>query len=294
MLVAGDRRLRMGDSIGGRITKMLPHVGLLVDIGVGYDVLLPIEHYGKKLKRPRVGYELAYLEVLDVDPEATEEHRRIILGAETCINLTPSPLLITSESKHTASLQSSPCSLTPATSCQASPQLIPLKLSLSQGQLTSPQPGSKHQPQQDPFSESPDTFQLDTHAPLPKASSRSLLCEGDMSIWTVDKNTGAPISQLRQIFLDKAAELGVAGPQLAPVLKSFDALELRMTVLDKAQELGIKESQLAPILRSINDMPNKVEVTSKKHKTTKTPFPTATRGWHNGVRKTWSMAARAA
>lgn len=238
----------------------------------------------KKLKRPKVGYELAYLEVLDVDNDASEEFRKIILSAENCINLTPSPLLITPDSScraSLASLQSTPCVLTPATSCQASPELTSQQSPI-QYQFTSPQSSPQVQAQQELHVESLDGFNLDAPVPAPQTLGGSVPLEED----------SAPVTQLRQILLDKAAELGVATPQLAPVLQSFDALELRMAVLDKAKELGVAQAQLAPVLRSINDLPKKAGATPKSSKTAKKSVPTTTRRWH--ARRSATMAAQAA
>lgn len=263
-----ERCLRIGDTIPGRITKVVPYVGVLIDIGAGYDVLLPKEHYGKKLKRPRVGYELAYLEVLDVDPDAAEECRRVILGAEDCINLTPSRLLITPESSRRTSLQSSPQVLTPATSCHTSPRM---------------------NPKQSPSLENLEAFELEAHAPAPKPLGEAAPQEEDGAF--------DPVTTLRQTLLDKADELGVARPQLAPVLESFDALELQLTVLGKAHELGIAESQLAPVLRSINGLSRKVGGGPRHHDrlAAKAPaqVPMTTRCWHNGARGNSRTAVQA-
>lgn len=248
--VASERCLRIGGTIDGRVTKIVPYVGLLVDIGAGYDVLLPTEHYGKKLKRPRVGYELAYLDVLDLDPDATEECRRVILGAENCINLTPSPLL--KKPELSSRIQSSPAMLTPTTSSQGSPQVSP---------------------KQDLPVDNLENFQLDMHALAPKTLDESVPLEDEIP---------DPFTRLRQTLLDKADELGVALPQLAPVLQSFDALELRMTVLDKAQELGVAESQLTPVLESINRLSRRAPTMLKDGKK-KAPTRRTGRCWHGAL-----------
>lgn len=90
-LQRGREALKIGDFIDGHVTKVLIHVGVLVDVGGGREALLPKEHFGKRLKRPQAGYHLDFLKVLDVDPEADDPQRSMIVSAEECIHLNPGP-----------------------------------------------------------------------------------------------------------------------------------------------------------------------------------------------------------
>mmetsp|Transcript_65502 Transcript_65502/g.152081 ORF Transcript_65502/g.152081 Transcript_65502/m.152081 type:complete len:348 (+) Transcript_65502:72-1115(+) len=126
---------RLGDLIDGRVTKVLPLVGVLVDVGSDRLALLPKEHFGKRLKRPQVGYHLAFLEVLDVDAEA-DARWSLTVGAEECIHLNPGARLFTPA----ANRRSSP-GVSQRCSSQPSLAAVTPHLDSTSGSAPSPQRG---------------------------------------------------------------------------------------------------------------------------------------------------------
>jgi len=85
---------KIGALVDGTIIEVVSRIGVIVDINAAYAAFLPAEEFGKRIKRPRKGYRLVSLEVVDVDLDA-EEPQKIVLGGQQAINLTPSPLLVT-------------------------------------------------------------------------------------------------------------------------------------------------------------------------------------------------------
>mmetsp|Transcript_18337 Transcript_18337/g.58309 ORF Transcript_18337/g.58309 Transcript_18337/m.58309 type:complete len:331 (-) Transcript_18337:211-1203(-) len=194
ILKGASKLPKIGDWVEGRITKVLSRVGVLVDIGAMWDAFLPVNSFGS-LKRPHVGYQLSFLEVMDVDPDAHEEQQRILLSGDECINLTPSPLLITP----TSSQQSTPQAASPESSCPPSPQAADSHVQLCD--------------------DTEDPIRCFKH---PSASATALDVP---KVGPAPGTVGtAEVAELRKTLLSKAKQLGVENSRLASALQSLSAL----------------------------------------------------------------------
>lgn len=254
------RQPQIGSRVDGTITKIINHAGCLVDIGT-CEAFLPKEYFGKGLRRPHVGYRLAMLEIIDVDLDA-QDSRKVILNGEDCINLTPSPLLLSPAPSARASPAPSR-GLSPVTSHRPSPHSSPALSAQGDPPMSEPEPLSLDGPVDLPESKLSRNDRNEAHAPSQNeygTRDRGSFHKGYQRYPDVPRSDTSisrdadRVLPLRKALVNRARELGVSVSQLAPVLHSLDILELQLALMDKARELGVDHSKLSHVIQSIGDI----------------------------------------
>jgi len=127
---------RLEAKVDGQVTQVLTRIGVVFDIGAPSEAFMPVEHYGKKMPKLRVGDKVSDLTVVDVDPDA-ETYEKIILSGEDLVKVTPSPMV----RSPVLTLREESPNLTPTLS-PAPPPLLPTSPLLLAGEMSTLLPTS--------------------------------------------------------------------------------------------------------------------------------------------------------